>query len=36
LGRMPASHGCIRLSVRDAKWLHDHVPYHTKVEVHYK
>lgn len=36
LGKMPASHGCIRLSVKDAKWLHDHVPYHTKVEIHYK
>lgn len=35
LGRRPASHGCIRLSIRDAKWLHYHVPYHTKVVIKY-
>ena len=22
----PASHGCVRLSFPDAKWLYDHVP----------
>lgn len=36
LGKKPASHGCIRLSVRDAKWLHDHVPYRTKVIIKYR
>ncbi|RVU70477.1 MULTISPECIES: L,D-transpeptidase [Lactobacillus] len=36
LGKKPASHGCIRLSVKDAKWLHDHVPYHTKVIINYR
>ena len=36
LGKMPASHGCVRLSVRDAKWLDDHVPYNTKVNIYYK
>lgn len=33
LGKRPASHGCIRLSIQDAKWLHSHVPYHTKVII---
>lgn len=36
LGKMPASHGCIRLTVRDAKWLHYHIPYHTKVIIKYR
>lgn len=34
LGKKPASHGCVRLTVKDAKWLHDHVPYHTKVVIY--
>lgn len=34
LGKMPASHGCIRLTVKDAKWLHDHVSYRTKVIIY--
>lgn len=29
----PASHGCIRLSVPDAKWLYDNVPEGTTVVV---
>ncbi|WP_225420428.1 L,D-transpeptidase [Lapidilactobacillus bayanensis] len=29
----PASHGCIRLSIPDAKWLHDNIPFGTKVVV---
>lgn len=36
LGKKPASHGCIRLTVKDAKWLHDHLPYHTKVIIKYR
>ncbi|GAA3635722.1 L,D-transpeptidase [Lactobacillus hamsteri] len=36
LGKKPASHGCVRLSVSDAKWLHDHVPYNTKVIIKYR
>lgn len=30
----PASHGCIRLSIADAKWIYDHVPAGTRVEIH--
>lgn len=33
VGKTPASHGCIRLTVKDAKWLHYHIPYHTKVII---
>lgn len=29
----PASHGCVRLNVRDAKWLYDNVPSGTTVRV---
>jgi uncharacterized protein YraI len=29
----PASHGCIRLSIDDAKWIYDHIPDGTKVVV---
>lgn len=32
LGR-PASHGCIRLCVRDAKWIYDHCALKTKVKI---
>jgi lipoprotein-anchoring transpeptidase ErfK/SrfK len=28
-----ASHGCIRLSVPDAKWFYDNIQYHTKVVI---
>ena len=30
----PASHGCIRLTVADAKWLYDHCPIGTKVTIY--
>lgn len=29
----PASHGCIRLCVRDAKWIYDHCALKTKVKI---
>lgn len=29
----PASHGCIRLSVEDAKWLHDNITNNTKIII---
>lgn len=29
----PASHGCIRLCVRDAKWIYDHCKLKTKVTI---
>ncbi|ASW41977.1 L,D-transpeptidase [Clostridium isatidis] len=29
----PASHGCIRLSVEDAKWLYDNIPNGTKIII---
>ena len=32
LGR-PASHGCIRLCVRDAKWIYDNCSLGTKVTI---
>jgi lipoprotein-anchoring transpeptidase ErfK/SrfK len=28
-----ASHGCIRLSVADAKWIYDNIKYNTKVVI---
>ena len=28
-----ASHGCIRLCTRDAKWMYDHLPVGTQVSV---
>lgn len=33
LGKEPASHGCIRLSVPDAKWMMEHLKEGTKVVV---
>lgn len=33
LGRQPASHGCIRLSVPDAVYLYDNLPVGTKVVI---
>ncbi len=30
----PASHGCVRLSIEDAKWIYDNVPEKTKVVIH--
>lgn len=29
-----ASHGCVRLSVIDAKWIYDHCPLRTKVTIY--
>lgn len=34
LGKKPSSHGCIRLSIPDAKWIFETVPVGTKVVVH--
>lgn len=34
LGKSAASHGCVRLSVADAKWVYETVPYGMKVVVH--
>lgn len=33
LGRTQASHGCIRLSLPDSKWLYEKLPVGTKVVV---
>lgn len=30
---LPASHGCIRLSIEDAKWLYDNIPNNTKIII---
>lgn len=30
----PASHGCIRLAIADAKWIYDHIPQGTPVNIH--
>ena len=29
----PASHGCVRLAVADAKWIYDNIPKGTKVSI---
>ncbi|WP_125547665.1 L,D-transpeptidase [Levilactobacillus lindianensis] len=34
LGKTAASHGCVRLSVADAKWVYTNVPYGMKVVIH--
>jgi len=34
LGKNAASHGCVRLSVPDAKWVYNNVPYGMKVVIH--
>lgn len=33
LGKSTGSHGCIRLSVPDAKWMSSHLPVGTKVKI---
>lgn len=33
LGKKPMSHGCIRLSVPDAKWMYKNIPTGTKVVI---
>lgn len=30
---VPASHGCVRLSISDAKWIHDMIPSGTPVHI---
>lgn len=30
----PASHGCIRLAIADAKWIYDNIPQGTPVNIH--
>lgn len=30
----PASHGCVRLEVDNAKWIYDHIPQGTPVYIH--
>lgn len=30
----PASHGCVRLSLKDAQWLYTHIPNGTDVYIH--
>lgn len=34
LGKKANSHGCVRLSVSDAKWMYENIPYGAKVVVH--
>lgn len=31
----PASHGCIRVSMEEAKWIYDNIPQGTEVYIHY-
>ena len=33
LGRKPSSHGCVHLSVADAKWVYENIKYGTKVVI---
>lgn len=33
LGKKPSSHGCVHLSVADAKWVYDHIKVGTKVVI---
>lgn len=33
LGRRPSSHGCVRLTIPDAKWIMDKIPTGTKVVI---
>lgn len=30
----PASHGCVRLAIDDAKWIYDNIPERAKVVIH--
>ncbi|MEJ1319666.1 L,D-transpeptidase [Latilactobacillus sakei] len=34
MGETSNSHGCIRLSVADAKWFYQAIPVNTKVVIH--
>ena len=31
----PASHGCIRISMNDSKWVYDNIPQGSEVSIHY-
>ncbi|UDM32194.1 L,D-transpeptidase [Lentilactobacillus laojiaonis] len=33
LGKESNSHGCVRLTIPDAKWINEHVPFGTKVVI---
>ncbi|KRL02127.1 L,D-transpeptidase [Liquorilactobacillus capillatus] len=33
LGKRPSSHGCVHLTVADAKWMYENIPYGTKVVI---
>lgn len=33
LGKRPSSHGCVRLSIPDAKWINEKIPSGTKVVI---
>lgn len=35
LGVRPSSHGCIRLSIPDARWLYQNIPQGTPVTIHH-
>ncbi|MBC7345294.1 MAG: L,D-transpeptidase, partial [Clostridia bacterium] len=30
----PASHGCIRLTMEDARWIYDHIPRGAPVHIY--
>lgn len=32
---IPVSHGCIRISMKDSKWVYDNVPQESKIMIHY-
>jgi len=32
---IPASHGCVRMALEDAKWFYETLPLGIKVTIHY-
>ncbi len=34
LGKKPASHGCVRLTIPDAQWINANIPVGTKVKIY--
>lgn len=34
IGQRPVSHGCVQLTIPDAKWVYENVPYGMKVIIH--
>ncbi len=34
LGKKSNSHGCVRLSIADAKWMYENIPLNTPVHIH--